>query len=286
MKISVVPKAIINTQLLNKDKIMQQLIMDLKELKLIAMAANLEEQRQVPLNQSLSFEERLSLLVHAEITARRNRKINRLLRSSALKPGIMIEDVECDEKRGLKRSIFLSIMRMDFMQTHQNIVITGATGCGKTHLACAIGNKACIEGYKVKFVKLPIFLEELHLSHANGGFMKLLQQLMTVDLLILDDFGITPINESQRHDLLTIIDERYKLKSTIFTSQLPVKAWHKYLGEPTLADAILDRVLSQSSRIDLKGKSLRWKDGQTMDDMQQEIAEKISQQTSINQLVN
>ena len=160
----------------------------------------------------------------------------------------------------MKRSMFLSLIRLDFMQTHQNVVITGSTGCGKTHLACAIGNKACIEGYKVKFVKLPVFLEELHLSHVNGGFMKLLQQLMSIDLLILDDFGITPINESQRHDLLTIIDDRYKLKSTIFTSQLPVKAWHKYLGEPTLADAILDRVLSQSSRIELQGKSLRWKD--------------------------
>ena len=105
-----------------------------------------------------------------------------------------------------------------------------------------------------------MFLEELQLSHTNGGFMKLLQNLMQVDLLILDDFGITPINESQQHDLLTIIDDRYKLKSTIFTSQLPVKSWHKYLGEPTLADAILDRVLSQAIRIELKGDSLRWKD--------------------------
>ena len=138
----------------------------------------------------------------------------------------------------------------------------GFTGCGKTHLACAIGNKAFIEGYKVKFVRLPVFLEELQLSHTNGGFMKLLQQLMQVDLLILDDFGITPINESQRHDLLTIIDDRYKLKSTIFTSQLPVKSWHTYLSEPTLADAILDRVLSQAIRIELKGKSLRCKDGE------------------------
>lgn len=237
---------------------MQQLIRELRELKLSAMATSLEEQNQTPLNHSLSFEDRLGLLVHAEITGRRNRKINRLLHSSKLKPGIRIEDIECDEKRGLKRSMYLSLLRLDFIQTHQNLVITGATGCGKTHLACAIGNKTCIDGYTVKFVKLPVFLEELQLSHANGGFMKLLQQLMTIDLLILDDFGITPINESQRHDLLTIIDDRYKLKSTIFTSQLPVKAWHTYLGEPTLADAILDRVLSQSIRIELQDKSLRW----------------------------
>ncbi len=164
----------------------------------------------------------------------------------------------------------------DFMTTHQNIVITGATGCGKTHLASAIGNKACIDGYRVKFVKLPVFLEELQLSHINGGFMKLLQQLMQVDLLILDDFGITPINESQRHDLLTIIDDRYKLKSTIFTSQLPIKSWHAYLGEPTLADAILDRVLSQTLRVELKGKSLRWKDVNELDNNETTMEQKVN----------
>lgn len=241
---------------------MQQLIRDLKELNLSAMANGLVEQLHTPLNQTLSFEERLSLLVNAELTGKRNRKIHRLLRESALKPGIRVEDIDCDETRGLKRSQFLSLIRLDFMTVHQNLVITGATGCGKTHLACAIGNKACIDGYKVKFVKLPVFLEELQLSHLQGGFMKLLQSLMQVDLLILDDFGITPINESQRHDLLTIIDDRYRLKSTIFTSQLPVKAWHQYLGEPTVADAILDRVLSQSIRIELYGESLRWKNSQ------------------------
>ncbi|MFN7095431.1 MAG: ATP-binding protein, partial [Burkholderiales bacterium] len=154
---------------------------------------------------------------------------------------------------------FLSLARLDFISVHHNLVITGATGCGKTHLACAIGNPACIAGYKVKFVKLSVSLEELQLSHSHGGFTKLLQSLMSVDLLILDDFGITPINESQRHDLLTIIDDRYKLRSTIFTSQLPVKAWYKYLAEPTVADVILDRVLSQSIRIELQGESLRWK---------------------------
>lgn len=256
---------------------MTQLIKELRELKLSAMAALIEEQRANPVNQNLSFEERLELLVHSELTGRKSRKINRLLQSSAIKPGIRMEDIECDEKRGLTRAIYLSLLRLDFINEHQNIVITGATGCGKTHLSCAIGNKACIEGKRVKFVKLPVFLEELQLSHTNGGFMKLLQQLMTVDLLILDDFGITPINESQRHDLLTIIDDRYKLRSTIFTSQLPVKSWHKYLGEPTLADAILDRVLSQTVRIDLHGKSLRWKDNPQADNTDTGISSSTSE---------
>ncbi len=235
-----------------------QLIKDLKELKLSAMAAKLEELQQAPLNQNLSAYEYLELLTHAELTAKRNRKIKRLQHGSNLNTSIRMEDIESDEKRGLARSQYLNLMRLDFMRQAQNIVITGATGCGKTHLASGIGNKACIEGYKVKFVKLPLFLEELKLSHSNGGFLKLLQNLLQFDLLILDDFGVTAIDDSQRHDLLTIIDDRYKLKSTIITSQLAVKAWHSYLGEPTLADAILDRILSQSHRIELKGKSLRW----------------------------
>ena len=250
---------------------MPQLIRELRELKLPAMAVGIEELRKTPMNQNLSFEEQFGLLVHAELTGRKNRRINKMLRSSALKPGIRMEDIECDEKRGLKRDIYLSLLRLDFMANHQNIVITGSTGCGKTHLACAIGNKACIEGFKVKFVKLPVFLEELQLSHSTGGFMKLLQQLMQIDLLILDDFGITPINESQRHDLLTIIDDRYKLKSTIFTSQLPIKSWHKYLAEPTLADAILDRVLSQTVRVNLRGESMRWKDNPMTDEAKADL---------------
>jgi len=251
---------------------MSQLISELRELRLSAMATGVEELRQNQVNQNLSFEEQLGLLVHTELTGRKSRRINRMLQSSDLKPGIRMEDIECDEKRGLKRDLYLSLLRLDFMSNHQNIVITGATGCGKTHLASAIGNKACIEGYRVKFVKLPIFLEELQLSHTKGGFMKLLQQLMQVDLLILDDFGITPINESQRHDLLTIIDDRYKLKSTIFTSQLPVKSWHKYLAEPTLADAILDRILSQTVRVNLRGESMRWRDKIMTEDEKLELA--------------
>lgn len=237
---------------------MQEIIKQLKELKLSTMALHLEEQIRNPSNQNLSFEDRLELLVHAEITAKRNRKINRLLKSSKLVSNLRLEDIQYDEKRGLKRSQFMSLMRLDFITAHQNIIITGATGCGKTYLANAIGNKACIEGYKVKFIKLPLFLEEMQLSHNTGGFLKLLQQLLQFDLLILDDFGITTINESQRHDLFTIIDDRYKVKSTIITSQLPSKSWHKYLNDPTLADAILDRILSQSTRIELIGQSLRW----------------------------
>lgn len=239
---------------------MSQLIKELRELKLSAMASGIEEWRKNPLNQNLSFEEQLELLVHSELTGKKNRRINRMLQNSDLKHGIRMEDVEYDEKRGLSKDLYMSLMRLDFLSNHQNIVITGPTGCGKTYLACAIGNKSCIEGYKVKFIKLPLFFDALQVSRLNGGFMKFIQQLMQIDVLILDDFGITTINETQKHDLLTIIDDRYKLKSTIITSQLPIKSWHKYINEPTIADAILDRLLSQSLRVNLQGESMRWKD--------------------------
>jgi DNA replication protein DnaC len=151
------------------------------------------------------------------------------------------------------------LLKLEFITKHENIIITGATGCGKTYLACAIGNKACIEGYSVKFIKLPTFLEEIQISHETGTFSQLLSKLMSFDVLILDDFGLNSvINNSQLTDLFNIIDERHKLKSTIITSQLSTDVWHSYLNNPTLADAILDRVLSQADKIELTGDSLRW----------------------------
>ncbi len=242
---------------------MQQLIHDLKELKLYGMADYLQEQQSSLLNKDLSFEERLELIVHHELTLKRNRKINKLLRMANLRHDISLETMSWSEKSGLTRSQLLNLMKLDCLTHKQNLVITGATGCGKTYLACAIGNKACIEGHMVKFVKLPMFLEELQLHHKSGTFVKLLQSLMKYDILILDDFGLTPINTAQLHDLFNIIDERYKLKTTIITSQLPVKSWHGYLGDPTVADALLDRFLSQASRIELLGESLRWEKQKT-----------------------
>ena len=235
---------------------MQQIISGLKELKLLGMASCLENQEIM--QQELSFTEKLEFLVHYELTAKKNKKIMRLLANSNLRTKVKLEDIESSEQRGLTRNHLLSLMRLEFLTNHQNLIITGATGCGKTHLACAIGTKVCTEGYTVKFVKLPIFLEEIQLHHQTGTFSKLLNKLIQYDLLILDDFGLTNIDDTQLHDLFNIIDERYKLKSTIITSQLPTKSWHDYLKNPTLADAILDRLLSQSDKIELTGDSLRW----------------------------
>lgn len=235
---------------------MQQVISGLRELKLLGMINCLEADGFI--TQSLSFEEKLEFLVHYELTAKKNKKIDRLLTNSNLRSKIRLEDINSSDERGLTRTHLLSLMRLDFLTQHRNLIITGATGCGKTYLAKAIGVKACMEGYSVRLVKLPIFLEEIQLHHQTGTFTKLLHKLIQYDLLILDDFGLTNIDETQLHDLFNIIDERYKIKSIIITSQLPTKAWHEYLKNPTLADAILDRLLSQTDKIELVGESLRW----------------------------
>lgn len=235
---------------------MQQVISGLKELKLSGMVSCLENTEFM--NQSLDFEERMEFLVHYELTAKKNKKIERLLKNSKLNSTIKIEEIIASEERGLTRSDLLSLMRLEFLTDHRNLIITGATGCGKTYLAKAVGVKACIEGYSVRFVKLPTFLEEIQLHHQVNSFNKLLSRLIQYDLLILDDFGLTNIDDTQLHDLFNIIDERHKLKSIIITSQLPTTAWHTYLKNPTLADAILDRLLSQTDKVELTGDSLRW----------------------------
>jgi len=236
---------------------MEQLIIHLRELKLLGMVNCLETQDI--LNQDLTFEEKFDFLLHHELTHKKNKKIARLLSNSKLKHNVRLEDIHDDSSRGLDRSMLLKLLKLEFITKHENIIITGATGCGKTYLACAIGNKACIEGYSVKFIKLPTFLDEIQISHETGTFSQLLSKLMSFDVLILDDFGLNSvINNSQLTDLFNIIDERHKLKSTIITSQLSTDVWHSYLNNPTLADAILDRVLSQADKIELTGDSLRW----------------------------
>jgi DNA replication protein DnaC len=236
---------------------MEQATRYLRELKLLGMVNCIETQDI--LKQDLSFEEKLEFLLHHEITHKKNKKIARLLSSSQLRHNVRLEDIHDDTSRGLERSVLLKLLKLEFITKRENIIITGATGCGKTYLACAIGNKACIEGYSVKFIKLPTFLEEIQISHETGTFNQLLSKLISYDVLILDDFGLTNvISDNQLNDLFNIIDERHQLKSTIITSQLSTDAWHSYLNNPTIADAILDRLLSQADKIQLTGDSLRW----------------------------
>lgn len=235
----------------------ENLLDQIRTLKMSGMLEAFHEQLSQPKHADLSFEERLGLLLDREILTRENRRINNLQRRAKFRQIASIEDVCYKSKRGLDKAKMLSLAKCDFIKHHQNILITGPTGCGKTYLACAISNQACRLGYKARYLLLTRFLEEMSISHSDGSYSQLMMQLHKYDVLILDDFGLTAINSKQRHDLFNLIEDRYQLKSTIITSQFPVSKWHEYLGEPTIADAILDRIAENAHRVELEGDSMR-----------------------------
>jgi DNA replication protein DnaC len=235
----------------------ENLLEKMTSLKLVGMADALREQTENANIGQLSFEERLSIILERETLHREDKRLSNLLRQAKLREKASFEDIVYEASRKLNRSNILSLANCGFINNHHNIAITGASGCGKTFMACAIGHKACRLGYKVRYIHLPRFIEDISISHADGSYTKIMTQLNKVDLLILDDFGLTPITSKQCHDLFNIIEERHQLKSTIITSQLPIDKWHQYLGEPTLADAILDRILQNINRIEMGGESMR-----------------------------
>lgn len=230
----------------------------LRQLKLSGMAQAFLEQLEKPPMQDLSFNERFALLVDRELIHRTNRRVSNLLRQAKLRQQACVEAIDYQHARNLNKSQFTAFINCNFILQHHNLLITGPTGCGKSFLACAIGNQACRQNLSVKYLRVPRFFEELAIAHADGSYGKLLLQLLKVDLLILDDFGLVPGLTSQQHrDLFNLIEDRHQIKSTLITSQLPIKHWHDYIGEPTIADAILDRLLENAHRIELQGGSLR-----------------------------
>lgn len=237
--------------------LINQTLEHLRNLKLTAMAQALEEQIEQPRAFDLSFEERLSLLVMREITDRENRRLQRLLKTARLKQSACVEDIDYRHPRGLDKSMMATLAGGDWIRRGANVHLTGQTGTGKSWLACALGNQACRMGWSVKYERVPRLLENLRIAHADGSFGKRLAQLAKTDLLILDDFGIKPLARGDRHDLLEIIEDRHGARSTLVTSQLPISLWHEYIGEPTVADAVLDRLLQNAFRMELKGESLR-----------------------------
>ncbi len=237
--------------------LINQTLEHLRNLKLTAMAQALEEQMEQPATFDLSFEERLSLLVMREITDRENRRLQRLLKTARLKQPACVEDIDYRHPRGLDKSLMATLAGGDWIRRGANVHLTGQTGTGKSWLACALGNQACRMGWSVRYERVPRLLENLRIAHADGSFGKRLAQLAKTDLLILDDFGIKPLARGDRHDLLEIIEDRHGARSTLVTSQLPISLWHEYIGEPTVADAVLDRLLQNAFRMELKGESLR-----------------------------
>jgi DNA replication protein DnaC len=228
----------------------------LRSLRLTGMAEALEEQCRNPLP-DLDFESRLGLLVEREWILRENRKLKRRLTQAKLQQSACIEDINFQPQRGLNKSKILELAQCNWVHQHFNILITGSTGCGKTYLACALAHKACLQGLTSRYYRLPRLCHELKIARANGSYMQWLSQTAKLDLLILDDWGLVPLEDEQRRDLLEIVDDRYKQRSTIITGQLPTTHWHEYINDPTLADAILDRVLHNAIKIELKGDSLR-----------------------------
>jgi len=235
-----------------------QTVQTLRSLKLTGMAEGLEQQQAQPAtHDELGFEERLALLVDRESSYRNNNKIARLLKAAKLKLQAYPEDIDYRHPRGLQKSQFADLLSSHWIHQHHNVLITGSTGCGKTYLGCALAHQACRHGLSVRYFRTSRLLEALSIAHGDGRFIKLIQQLAKTDLLILDDWGLEKMTLSQRNDLLEIMEDRHGLKSTLITSQLPIEQWHKTIGDNTLADAILDRLLHNSHKLKLKGESMR-----------------------------
>ncbi len=226
-------------------------------LKLTGMYAALREQGQISDFEHLSFEERLGMLVDREADVRQNRKMSIRLRKASLRQEASIEDIDFRHPRNLDRSVILSLSTCRWISNRRNCLITGPTGAGKTYVACALAQKACREGHSTLYVRMSRLLADLVIARRDGSYQEQLRKLARVELLVLDDWGVTPLTDEGRRDLLEILDDRYDRKSTLVTSQIPVDRWHEYLADPTIADAILDRLVHNAQRLALTGESMR-----------------------------
>lgn len=231
----------------------------LTTLRFTGMTAALDEQMQMSSLEDMGFEERLGLLLDREIAVRKTRKMNTRLRKAKLRQDSCIEDIDFRHPRGLDKSLVMRLAGCEWVKEHNNLIVTGPTGVGKTYLACAFAQKACRQGFNTLYLRMTKLFEDLSLAKGDGRYLKLLSSFAKTDLLVLDDYGLDQLNREQRHDLLEILEDRHGLKSTLVTSQLPLDHWHEQIGDPTLADAILDRLVHNAHKIKLKGESMRKK---------------------------
>lgn len=238
--------------------LLEPTIEKLHELRLATMADAWQQQQRDANVGTLSFDERFTLLVDAEYQARDNRRLSRLLKDAQLRiPQACVEDVATSPGRGLEKAMLRQLASCGWVAEHLNVLVTGGTGVGKSFLACALGQSACRKGLRVLYRRVPRLLDELALARAEGSHARLLAKLAKLDVLVLDDWGLGVPKDSQRHDLLEVIEDRYGRVSTVITSQLPRDKWHEWIGDPTIADAILDRLVNNAYKVDLKGHSRR-----------------------------
>ena len=237
----------------------QPTIDKLYELRLFGMAKALEEQDASPKYERLDFLDRLALLVDRESAERDTNRLRLRLKQAKLRLTATVEDVDFRHPRGLDKSLVLALAGCRWIREHHNVIITGPTGVGKSYLACALAHKACREGFRVLYLRAPRLFDDLALAKADGRYRRVLAAYARIDLLVIDDWGLASLTEEQRRDVLEILEDRHDLRSTLVASQLPIEKWHKVIGDPTLGDAILDRLVHNAHKLTLKGDSLRKK---------------------------
>jgi DNA replication protein DnaC len=235
----------------------EQTLSTLNALKLFGMAKSFSDKIAHPTLADLSHQEFVGLLVQDEKTYRDNLRLKRLLQNAKLKQPASLEDIDYKHPRGLNKQTLLELCSQPWIAHHRNVLLTGPTGVGKSYIACALGNFAARQGHSVLYLRAPRLFETLVQSKGDGTHLKTLIRLSKVQLLILDDLFLTPLNDAERKDLLEIIEDRHHKAPTVITSQCPTKDWHHIIGEPTIADAICDRLLHHSYKIELKGESIR-----------------------------